>query len=90
MGGFADGDPGQDLVGCQCSLQEAPEEVGRSHHPLTCRSDHRERGVQGQAGRREVRGGIAVGDRPADRAAMADLGIADLAGNMGQQWYMAA
>ena len=41
-----------------------------------------------RASRRQVRRRVAVGDRAADRAAVADLGVADLAGGVGQQRHV--
>ena len=52
------------------------------------RSDRGEGGAQGQAGRRQVRRRVAVGDRSADGAPVAHLGIADLPGDVGQQRHV--
>ena len=79
-------DLGQHLVGLQGRLQEAD---GRSRWPAMRRSPlgphQREGGTQGQAGGRQIRRRVAVGDRAADGAAVAHLRIPDLAGDVGQQ-----
>ena len=65
------------LVGCERGLEEADEEVGRSDLAPAARSLHHDRGVQRKDGGGQVGCGIAVRERAADRAAVADLGVAD-------------
>ena len=49
------------------------------HGPLAAGAGDDELGAEGQHHRGQVRGGIAVGERAADRAAVAHLRVADLA-----------
>ena len=46
---------------------------------------HHNRAAEGKQGRGVVARGVGVSQRTADGAAMADLGVADLAGGVGQQ-----
>ena len=57
-----------------------------SRSPPGPRSD--ERAPQRQQRRGQVGGGVAVGDRAADGAAVADLRVADLPGHLGQQRHL--
>ena len=67
----------QQLVVGQRSGQKAKEEVGGLDRPLAAGGASDERGVEGAGHRRQLGGGIAVGQAAADRAARADGLVAD-------------
>ena len=73
----------------QRRLQEALEEVVGGDLALPVGPDDGERGVEGQHHGRQVRGRVAVGDAAADGPPVPDLGIADLAGGVGQERQLA-
>ena len=75
--------------GSQGRLEEAR---GRTRPAAIVRAPARTLGdegaAEGQHRGRQVGGRVAVGDRPADGAAVADLGVADLAGHVGQHGHV--
>ena len=71
--------------GPQRRLEQALEEVGRRDLALAGRPARDQGRVQREDHRRQVGRGVAVRERAADRAAVPDLRIADLAGGVGQQ-----
>ena len=88
--GLRDADLGQQLAGFQRALEQAPEEVRGRDLPDPGRSAGDEHRVQRQHDRGQVGGRVRVGQRPADRAAVPDLRIADLAGRVGEQRQLSA
>jgi hypothetical protein len=78
-------DLGEQLAGLQRGLEEVPEELPDRYltGAIGAARDHRR--VQRQQNRGQVRGGVGVRDRAADRAAVPDLRVADLAGRVGEQ-----
>ena len=78
-------DLGEQLVGRQGRRQEPLVEVGGGDFPRTSRSLRYVGRAERQGGRREVAGRVGVGDRPADRAAVAHLRITDVARRMSEQ-----
>src|SRR5581483_6281130 len=77
-------DLGQELVGGERRLQESGEEGGGGDGAFAAGTAGHERPAEGQDDRREVGGRVAVGQGAADGAAVADLGVADEAGDVGQ------
>ena len=67
-----------ELVRREPGLEGPLEEAVERHDPLASAGAQDHRVVQGQAERRQVAGRIGMGDRPADRAAVADLHVADV------------
>ena len=76
-------DLGQHLLRVECRLEEASEALGDGQAPLAPWAADDELRVEGEENRGRVRGGIAVRDRAADRAAVANLRVADEAGRLG-------
>ena len=71
--------------GVERRLEEAAEALARAEHALaagTARDDLR---VEREDDRGQVRGGVAVGERAADRAAVPDLWVADEPGRVREQ-----
>ena len=75
--------------GASDGLPQAGEEVGRGYPAGGRRRRGFDLGVQRQRDGRELAGGVAVGDRAAQRAAVADLEVADVGGDAGQQGHRA-
>ena len=75
----------QQFVRLQRRFEQALEELGRGDLPVPGWPAGDQRGVQGQDDRGQVGRGIAVRQRAADRAAVPDLRVADLAGRVRQQ-----
>jgi hypothetical protein len=78
----------QELVGPQDRLQEAREELGGGDLAAPGRALGHDGAAQGQDGGGQVGGRVAVGQRAAQGAAVADLGVADEAGHMGQERHL--
>ncbi len=74
--------------GAEGRLQEPGEELGGGDGPLPARAPGDERPAEGEDGGRQVGGRVAVGQRAADRAPVADLGVADEAGHVGQDRHL--
>jgi hypothetical protein len=85
VGDGRDPDLDQHLVGRQRGLQEPGEEVVDRDLPFAAGPPRDERRSEGQQRSRQVRRRVAVGDRPADGAAVPHLRIADLCRDLGQQ-----
>ena len=69
----------------ECGPVGAEEKLARRHHTLAVRPPQPERGVAGKHQCRVVVGRIAVTDIAANRAAIADLGVRNVASGFGQQ-----
>ena len=70
-------DAGEDLVVVERGRPGAGEELRRRDRPPAADRHGLELGVESERHRRQLRRRIGVGDRPADRAAVADLEMAD-------------
>jgi hypothetical protein len=70
----------QNLLRPERGRERAGEELGRRDRALAVRPLGDEVGVEREQDRPEVGGRVAVGDRAADRPAVTDLRVADLAG----------
>src|SRR5579871_5134595 len=77
-GVLGDLDLGEQLVGLEGRLEEAQVEVGGGDPALAGRAAGHQRGAQGQDHGGQVGGRVGVGQRAADGAAVADLGVAHL------------
>ena len=66
--------------GCERRLPDAGEELPGRDGPVAARPSRHELSVQREDHAREIGGGIAVRERAADRPAVVDLRVADLAG----------
>ena len=77
-GALGQPDLGDHLVGCERGLEEPEEEVVGLDPAGAGGVAHRDAAPEREERGREVGGGIAVGQRPGERAAVADLGVADL------------
>ena len=82
-------DLGEQLVGRERGLEEAPEEVRGRDLARAARALHDERRVEREQRGGKVGGGVAVRDRTADRAAVAHLVVADLRGDRAQHAALA-
>ena len=71
---------GDHLVGRERRLEEALEEVGCSDRALTGGPACHDRAAEREHHRRQVRRGVAVGQRTGERAAVANLRVADFTG----------
>ena len=69
--GVGEGDPRQDLIGLERGREVAGEEVGGVDRPGATGAASLERGVERERDRRELGGGIGVGEAAADRASCA-------------------
>jgi len=78
-----DADLGEQLVRLDRRLEEPLEEVRCRDLALAVRSRTTRVASSASHDGWEIRGGIAVDDRPADGAAVADLGVTDLACRVG-------
>ena len=79
---LGDPDLGQQLPRPDGRVEDAAEELGRGHRPLAFRPGDHELGFQREHHRRQVGGRVAVGERAADRAAVAHLRVADQPGRV--------
>ncbi len=70
--------------GLERRLQEAGEALRDRQPPLAARTAHDQLGVERQQDRGRVGGRVAVGDRAADRPAVAHLRVADRAHRLGE------
>ena len=75
----------QHLVRLQGSLEEPSEEIDRGDLPPAVGPLGDKRASEGQDGGGKIRGRIAMGQRAAERATVAHLGITNLVGGIGQQ-----
>ena len=87
-GTFGHADLGEQLVGGERRLEEAGEEVAGRDRALALARPRHERAAQGEHHRGKVGGGIGVRERTADRAPMAHLRVADLAGGVGEERHL--
>jgi hypothetical protein len=78
-------DLGEQFVRCQPRLEQALEEVGGRDLPGAGRAAGHQHPAQRQHHRGQVGRGVAVDQRPTDRAPVPHLGIAHLASRVGQQ-----
>src|SRR6185436_19838425 len=83
----ADGD--DELAAGERRLVGAEEELPRLDLPVAAGRADLDRRVERDRSRRELGPGRAEGDRPADRAAPARLGVADVAGRLAKQRLVA-
>src|SRR5207248_221791 len=84
--GLAQAHLGDHFIGRERGLEETLEEVGRRDRALTAGAASDDRAAEREHHRREVRCGVAVRERPGERAAVTDLRIADLARRGGEEW----
>ena len=82
VGRYEDGR--DDLAGLQRRREQVQEEVSGRDLALALGPAGDDRGAEGDEDRGEVGRGIRVGDRAADRPAVADLQVADLGGGLGE------
>ena len=87
---LGDADLGEQFVGLEIGLEEPGVELADGDLALTAGALHDECAAEGEHHGREIGGGIGVGQRAANRAAMADLGIAHMAGGVMEQGSGAA
>ena len=83
--GHRHADLGEQLVGFQHGLEQALEEVGGRDLPGAGRPAGHQRGIERQDCGGQVGRGVAVRQRPADRAPVPDLRVADLARGVREQ-----
>ena len=69
--------------GSSAVCQTPGEELAGRNRPIALRAPGHELAVERENHRRQIGGGIAVGERAADRASMTDLRVADLPGRVG-------
>ena len=74
--------------GASAVSRKPSEEVGGGDLALAARALGHERRAEREQRGRQVGGRVAVGDRAADRAAVAHLRVADLAGGVLQQRHV--
>ena len=74
----------------QCRRVEAGEELRRRNAPLARGAARDDGGIEGHAAGRQLGGGIGVGQRAADGAAVADGGMGDQRHRLGQQRHVPA
>ena len=89
-GGFRHPDLGEQFVGLERGLEQALEELPDADLPLTVGAARDHGRVQREQDGGQVRGGVGVRDRAADRTAVPDLRVTDLPGGVGEQRYLAA
>ena len=77
-----DADLGQDLVGLDVGREDVLEEAAGGHDPLAVDAAQDEVAAQRLDDGRPVRGRVGVGAGAADRAPVADLGVADAGGSL--------
>ena len=82
---LGEADLGQQFTGLQRGLEQAAEELPGPDVAVAGPAAGDQRRVQRQDHRGQVGGGVGVGQRTADRAAVADLRVADLPGGVGEQ-----
>jgi len=88
-GGLGHPDLGEQLLRLEHGLEQALEELSDRDLPGAVGAARHQRGVQREQHGGQIRGGVGVRDRAADRAAVPDLGIADLACRVREQRQLA-
>ncbi len=89
-GGLRHPDLGEQFVWLELGLEQALEELPDTDLPAPVGPARDDRRVQREQDGGQVGGGVGVRDRAADRAAVPDLRIPDLARRVGEQRHLAA
>src|SRR5699024_332994 len=89
-GVLGDPDVDQDLAVADRGGEQVFEEVTGRDLPPPVGAGDRHHGVEGQGGGEQVPGGVGVGERAAEGAAVSDLRVGHGGGGLGQQSRMLA